>query len=68
MKEMCERAGLSGRLGSAVLGVLVPTTLVAAPAPHCRHGPPVPFPALAEPEWCDGGSGRAAKHEDPQLL
>lgn len=62
-------AGLTGRLWSCVLSVLVPTKLVVVLTVHNllkRLSPP--FPAPAESEWCDGGSGRAAKHEDPQLL
>ena len=59
-------AGLTGRLGSCVPGVVVPTKLVMVlTLPLCRLGCRIPFPALAEPEWHDGGSGRAAEHEDP---
>lgn len=52
-----------------VRGVVVPTKLVMVlTLPLCRLGCRIPFPALAEPEWHDGGSGRAAEHEDPQFL
>lgn len=62
-------AGLTSRLWCCVLGVIVPTELVVVLTVHnLLTRLSLPLPTLTEPEWCDGGSGRAVKHEDPQFL